>query len=618
MVATRRSQRSASAAVEAKRVKVEHSAPIPAAVTSASTPDETSSFTRAASPTTTNFVFKGVSYETYEEMVKAKRMRNNEMLIKSGLLEASAKLKEEVYSSNGVNRKTEATRRGLRADRKRKDTMPDPPRRKSSRISGGKADGLFIEDEQRGGRLILGGVGTGGDGVGAGGDASAELYLGAKVQIERHVNSFYNQRINDGSDLSIKEVVELAGQKWVKEDSVSQAEKFVENLSSNVNDDSIETKSSCSKGTDRSSPKSSATSMTSLAAQVDNLTADDEECVAKVVPERIYAVTFHPSDHKVLAVCGDKQGHVGFWDVDSDSSSTDSNGVHLFKPHGRPVSNLEWNKSGSRLYSSSYDGTVKMFDINRQSVVETFATYDDSEEFKGELGYGVDEGRKFWTQYMCLDPRNDDNSMFISTSMGGLIHLDLRGKSKITFDLTLSKKKINSISVHPNENAVATAGLDGEVNIWDLRKLETSRKVSPLATQRSSKSINSAFFSPSGKHLLTTTMADTLDIISDAHLQSGLIKTPTHRIRHDNHTGRWLTTFMAQWHPTVTNEELFVVGSMSRPRRMEFFDANAGQMLRGISGDSLTAVVSRCCFHPSTNRLIGMGGNSSGRVTIFR
>lgn len=175
-------------------------------------------------------------------------------------------------------------------------------------------------------------------------------------------------------------------------------------------------------------------------------------------------------------------------------------------------------------------------------------------------------------------------------------------------------------SLHPNGYTLATAGLDCNVNLWDVRNMTGSKsksKLKPYANLKSAKSINSAFFSPSGKNLLTTTMANTLDIINDAHLQNGLIKTPTHRIRHDNNTGRWLSTFMAQWHPTLTNEELFIVGSMARPRRMEFFNGD-GNLIRGVDGEALTAVVSRCCFHPSTDRLIALGGNSSGRLTVAR
>ena len=38
------------------------------------------------------------------------------------------------------------------------------------------------------------------------------------------------------------------------------------------------------------------------------------------------------------------------------------------------------------------------------------------------------------------------------------------------------------------------------------------------------------------------------------------------RLRHDNHTGRWLTNFRAVW--DSKNEDYFVVGSMARPRQV--------------------------------------------------
>ena len=114
-------------------------------------------------------------------------------------------------------------------------------------------------------------------------------------------------------------------------------------------------------------------------------------------------------------------------------------------------------------------------------------------------------------------------------------------------------------------------------------------------------------------------MSDTLDIITDAHLVKGTIKQPTHRIRHNNKTGRWLSTFMAQWHPSKSlKEDLFVVGSMQQPRTLQIFDGDRGELVRDINGDALTAVVSRCCFHPSGDKLIVAGGNSSGRVTVAR
>ena len=109
-------------------------------------------------------------------------------------------------------------------------------------------------------------------------------------------------------------------------------------------------------------------------------------------------------------------------------------------------------------------------------------------------------------------------------------------------------------------------------------------------------------------------MSNTLELTKEAHLTNEASLKPTKRVRHDNHTGRWLCTFMAQWHPSM---DIFVVGSMKKPRAIEIFDSE-GQELSVIQGESLTAVASRCCFHPSQDKLILVGGNSSGRVTVVR
>jgi WD repeat-containing protein 76 len=114
------------------------------------------------------------------------------------------------------------------------------------------------------------------------------------------------------------------------------------------------------------------------------------------------------------------------------------------------------------------------------------------------------------------------------------------------------------------------------------------------------KSINSAYFSPSGHHVLATTQMNTLDILDDFHLAKDKVK-PRTRVKHDNMTGRWLSTFHAVWHPAL---DMFVVGSMQKPRAIELFDAQ-GSLLRNVSGDALTAVASRCCFHPRTDNLLG-------------
>ena len=165
---------------------------------------------------------------------------------------------------------------------------------------------------------------------------------------------------------------------------------------------------------------------------------------------------------------------------------------------------------------------------------------------------------------------------------------------------------------------MATGGLDCQVYLWDVRTFGSkTKKPKAIHAYHGVKSINSAFFSPSGNAMVTTTMHNKLDILHDFHLQKkskgpATVK-PTYSIRHDNMTGRWLTTFQAVWHPVY---DIFGVGSMSKPRVVEMFRDDKRKS--AVGGEALTAVVSRLAFHPRTDRIILAGGNSSGRVTLIR
>ncbi len=378
-----------------------------------------------------SFSFQGTEYTSYEEMVQAKRKRNTEYLKNSGLLEASSNIKEEMNES----RRETVLKRGLKADRKRKLLKTEVVmRRKSSRLAGVQADGMYVEDEKGRGRIILGGTNNG--------DLANSIgSVGSTVEVRKDTAQFFNNRINDGSDISLKEAIENTGSKWVKENTIIAAEEFV----SSFNNECLETKKVTTGKTSKSrSPRSTITTVKSeisLESQVENLSLDSEDCVAKVVPDRIYSINFHPTSQKLLLAAGDKSGHLGFWDVDCKSDATGSNGVHLFKPHNSAISNIEWNQSGTKLLSSCYAGSMRLFDIQKETFIGLFETYDESEQYEGKFGSGLDD--EGWMQYTCYDHRNDD-CIFYSTSTGNVVHIDTRQK-KVTMNCALSERKINTV-----------------------------------------------------------------------------------------------------------------------------------------------------------------------------
>jgi len=380
------------------------------------------------------YVFEGVEYDTYQEKVNAKRKRNQQILEHSGLLSA-------VQEMHQAAKKDKPSQLGIKKRKKATSQSAPAPRRKSNRIAGIESDGHYVEDE-RAGRFTIAA-----DHI----DTKLPQAASKKQTIERKEPGYYRGRINDGTAIPVEEAVEFAGPKWVEENSVAEAKSFVQDTLQKVILSDIAPKQRGAKKKtasptsvyDTTSPKVLPKSMI---AKVNALSVDDNECVAKVVPDRIYGIATHPYPEQLIVCAGDKTGYVGFWNVDSRAKNGDNDGVHLFKFHNGAATCLEWTPDGSALFSSSYDGTVRWFDVASETFAEIFATYDDSKEFKSKLGYGLDTGYRFWTQYGCLDTRFQSHKcFFLSTSVGTAMHIDMRLKHKLTFHEELSEKKINTV-----------------------------------------------------------------------------------------------------------------------------------------------------------------------------
>jgi WD40 repeat protein len=356
--------------------------------------------------------FDGIQYETYQDMVNAKRKRNQQVLEDLGFADIKS-----LQLSAAINKaKAAASQRGIQGKRQK---VEPTSRRKSTRLSGKQSNLIALDYSVANWNTD---------------NSSIKVIEGeaADEEIEEVEPAFFKGRVSNGEDLSLEEAIELNLPKWIKDGSAELARSFqkevckLETLEPRVKD---------------KSPKS-------IDTMIQDLSIDNEEWVAKVVPDRIYSVACHPSESKMIACAGDKQGYVGLWDVDAVSSEKSNNGVHLFHVHSSPVCCLDWVTSDT-MVTASYDGTVRKLNVETGTFQQIFATYDDNSYYAEELGYGLDEGHRYWLQYVTTDPRYQGSSpsLFMSTSAGTAMHVDLRASEKhgITFNEILSEKKINTL-----------------------------------------------------------------------------------------------------------------------------------------------------------------------------
>lgn len=320
-------------------------------------------------------------------------------------------------------------------------------------------------------------------------------------------------------------------------------------------------------------------------------------------------------ENKPLVFAGDKEGTMGIFDAsqdgpgDADDEDADvpDPQVTALKTHSRTITSFVFSPADmGAVYTGSYDSSIRKFNIEEGKSTQVFAPSDPQEDMP----------------ISALEMPNDDSNLLLfSTLHGSLGRHDVRTASGDADIWKLCDQKIGGFSLHPlHPHLVATASLDRTVKIWDLRKISGKgdlRHPALMAEHESRLSVSHASWSAGGS-LATSSYDDTVKIYSfpDAGLwkpgESVDIK-PTHVIRHNNQTGRWVTILKPQWQRRPQDGiQKFVIGNMNR-----FVDvfAENGEQLAQLDGDGISAVPAVAHFHPSMNWVVG--GTGSGKLCLW-
>lgn len=332
------------------------------------------------------------------------------------------------------------------------------------------------------------------------------------------------------------------------------------------------------------------------------ITADQ---VAKVTPNRIFSLTVHPTERKLLIAAGEKWGGVGIWDANDFTSET--HGVHLFSPHSRPVNCLTFDKANdTHLISTSYDGTIRSFDLEKQMSI---------------LRYGLDDDDNGYLTYHC---QKDSSTILVSGadgsgkySKGYVGVIDTRSTSKKFAHkyYVCAGSSSRTVAIHPSKSDMfVCSSRYGACRLFDMRgKNDSKNLIQPITSLIGhTKVVCSAFFSPlTGDKLATVCMDDKIRIYDLQEHEAE--KSPAVAFYHNNQTGRWLSKFEAIWHPR--REDILLVGSMKRPRQIDII-SDKGISYPSLEGEDLGSICSLIAYHPTQE--IVVGGNSSGRVHYFK
>ncbi|KAF8247718.1 WD40 repeat-like protein [Wilcoxina mikolae CBS 423.85] len=313
----------------------------------------------------------------------------------------------------------------------------------------------------------------------------------------------------------------------------------------------------------------------------------------KITPERIYHLEFHPTTEKKLIFAGDKVGNLGILNA-SDSDSNETPDISTYKLHARTISSFFIPPSSpSSLITSSYDSTIRRFDLNSGKSVELFV-HPDEEAFSS------------------VNPLDDECRVLLYSTLDGQVgQYDTRDK-KPAVTWSCSEKKIGGCHVLPtNRNFIATASLDRTVKIWDLRNM-----VDPVGSHDSRLSVSAAMWSSTGK-LATTSYDDTVKIYNPTSLLQEKRKgelEPEFVVKHNNQTGRWVTILRAVWQESPEDGvQKLVIANMNRG--IDVFGDDGEYLAQLADNEKVSAVPAVARAHPSRSWIAG--GTGSGKVVLY-
>lgn len=326
----------------------------------------------------------------------------------------------------------------------------------------------------------------------------------------------------------------------------------------------------------------------------------NQMAVSKVLQERIYSVALHPSRENIIVATGGKEGHLAIWDAtavynDHDPIAADvyKPKFFLFKPHSGSISTLRF--SHGQLLSSGYEGSIQAMDMTRGLHETVYVASPDLDE-----------------QYISSFDHFEQPSLIGFSDMSGSISiLDRRAPDSLKA-YKLHEKKIGGMSISQvNPDRIATCSLDDTVCVWDRRMMKAHGTV-PLSRFEYRRAVTAVNWHPTDPECLVSTCYDDnvrihRSVLSDAPKELS--------IKHNNQTGRWITTFKAYWDPksSHTGKSYVVIGDMNRG--IDLIDGNSG-VTHNFTSEYLTAQPAVNGSHPSLNLIAS--GNASGKLALWK
>ncbi|KAF3670729.1 hypothetical protein FXO37_08395 [Capsicum annuum] len=310
----------------------------------------------------------------------------------------------------------------------------------------------------------------------------------------------------------------------------------------------------------------------------------------QVAKGAISDVKFLPIADKRVIVVGDELGYFGLWNLDLEH-----HGVYLYRPHLSKLSAITIEPlSMSKIFTSSYDQRIMLLDVEKEAFDEIY--------------------QDIYAVYSLCHRWEDVNCVYFGDEVGELKIFDVRASTPSS-SWRLHGEAINTIHCKPNDlNIIATSSADKTVSLWDLRSISSDDPKS-LITIRHGGPIYSAYFSPSGGFLATTSSDNTIGLYGGENYEEKFL------IPHNNLSGEYISTLRGIW--GWDDSHVYVGKIQEKQKKHKRRDINVGKhglhiistidkkVVRTLQSDDMPTVPYRLAAHPY---IVGTLAGATGKA----
>ncbi|KAF8983140.1 hypothetical protein BGZ46_010805 [Entomortierella lignicola] len=340
----------------------------------------------------------------------------------------------------------------------------------------------------------------------------------------------------------------------------------------------------------------------SLKKQVQALRIKGPWPTVKVCQGRVYCMAIHENKDKILVCGGDIDGNLGFWDLDEkladdyEPEYDEEPNVYSYQAHTRTLSSMQYSPTDpTKLFTTSYDGSVRYLDLVKQKFMESYVVEPDASEHIGSISMDSN-GQLLWFA---------DND-------GAVTLKDIRTpKDEMVYRKVLHEKKVGCVNVNPKYgHLIITSSLDRTMKIWDVRTFGQHKEEEPIPELGEFPHR----LSVTSKSIASTSYDDYVRIFNN--FEPGLpeikeIPEPV-RIHHNNQSGRWVTMLRAVW---AHQFNWFSIGNMNKS--VDIYSRGTGDLMANLKDSRiLTTVPAVNAWHPS--RVVIASGMANGKMVIWR